>query len=76
MQAILDFFNQSHLTVQQKGNKISPFFFIEIANIKGVTTVVQHLLDYPLQGYKYYQLAVVVKESKALSYLRHKFWAS
>lgn len=76
MQAILEFFNQSHLTVQKKEDKNSPFFFIEIANLKGVTTVVQHLLEYPLQGNKYYQLAVVMKESKALSNLRHKFWAS
>lgn len=76
MQAILKFFNQSHLTVQRKGDTKSPFFFIEIANLKGVTSVVHHLLDYPLQGYKYYQLAVVMKESKALSNLRYKFWAS
>lgn len=73
MEAILKYFYQAHLKVQiKKGDK--PFYFIEIANIKGVTTVVQHLVDYPLQGHKYYQLAMVMKKSKTLSNLRHNFW--
>ena len=70
MQAILQYFGQSHLTVK-KG--INPLYFIEIANLKGVTTVIRNLVDNPLQGYKYYQLAMVLKESKALSHLRSKF---
>ena len=76
MEFILEFFNQSKLTIQHKINSKSPIYFIEIASLKGVTAVVQHLLNYPLQGHKYYQLAVIMKESKALSHLRYKFWAS
>lgn len=72
LQSILAFFGQSHLTVQVKKG-LSPFYFIEIANIKGVERVVQHLVNYPLQGHKYYQLAIVMKHSKALSHLRHHF---
>ena len=73
MHAILAFFSQSHLAVQIKSG-VRPFYFIEIANIKGVERVVQHLIDYPLQGHKFYQLAVVMENSKALSHLRHLFW--
>ena len=73
MQAILNYFGQGHLTVQVKKG-VDPFYFIEIANIKGVEAVVQYLVNNPLQGYKYYQLAIVMKESKALSHLRHHFW--
>jgi LAGLIDADG endonuclease len=79
MRAILDFFGQQHLTVQLKDGSDSsqhPFYFIEIANTKGVEKVVQHLVDNPLQGYKYYQLAIVMKESKAFSHLRHWFWTT
>jgi hypothetical protein len=72
MRAILDLFGQQHLTVQLKDGA-NPFYFIEIANTKGVAKVVQHLVDNPLQGYKYYQLAIVMKESKAFSHLRHHF---
>jgi hypothetical protein len=74
MQSILEYLGQTHLSVQHKKGYNLPFYFIEIANIKGVTAVVQHLLDHPLQGNKYYQLAIVMKETKSLSYLRHKFW--
>ena len=75
MQAILAFFGQSHLTVQIKysASGMNPFYFIEIANIKGVERVVNHLINYPLQGHKYYQLAVVMEHSKALSHVRHHF---
>jgi hypothetical protein len=77
MEAILGFYGQSHLKLQQRHKKgLNPFFFIEIANIKGVSNVVQHLVDCPLQGYKYYQLAMVMKDSKALSHLRLNFWNS
>lgn len=74
MQMILNHFGQSHLAIQHKGGNNSPIFFIEIANIRGVTAVVQHLVNCPLQGYKYYQLAIVMKGSQALSELRHHFW--
>jgi len=50
-----------------------PFYFIEIANAKGVETVLQHLLSHPLQGYKYHQLAIVIKRSERLSHLQHHF---
>jgi hypothetical protein len=73
MEAILLFFGQSHLTVHHKVNSARPIYFIQIANIKGVTTVVEHLLDYPLQGYKHYQLAIVIRHSKALSHFKHHF---
>jgi hypothetical protein len=74
MRAILDYFGQQHLTVQLKGDAVTnSFYFIEIANTKGVEKVVQHLVNNPLQGYKYYQLAIVMRESKALSHLRHHF---
>jgi hypothetical protein len=73
LRAILTFFDQDHLIVQvKKGNQ--PFYFIEIANIKGVNMVVNHLIKNSLQGYKYYQLAIVLKESKALLHLKHHFW--
>ena len=75
MQAILSFFSQSHLTVQTKKG-VNPFYLIEIANIKGVELVVRHLIQYPLQGHKYYQLAVVIRDSKALLHLRPFFWES
>lgn len=74
MRIILDFFNQSNLAIQRKEGNNYPFFFIEIASIRGVTAVIKHLLDYPLQGYKYYQLAIVMKRSQALLHLRHHFW--
>ena len=73
MQAILSYFGQDHLKVQIKKG-INPFYFIEIANFKGVEKVLQHLIENPLQGYKYYQLAIVMKDSKYLSHLRHNFW--
>lgn len=74
MQAILNYFGQSHLTVQiKKGVSPDPFYFIEIANIEGVGRVVHHLIHYPLQGHKYYQLAVVMDRTKALSHLRYHF---
>jgi hypothetical protein len=66
------YFGQSHLTVQVKKGA-SPFYFIEIANLKGVERVVKHLLDNPLQGHKYYQLAIVMKDSKSLSHLQQFF---
>jgi len=75
MQAILYFWGQEHLQVQVKKG-VNPFYFIEIANIKGVETVVKHLVQHPLQGYKYYQLAIVMKDSKVLSDLRHHFWTT
>jgi len=75
MQAILYFLGQGHLQVQVKKG-VNPFYFIELANIKGVETVVKHLVQHPLQGYKYYQLAIVMKDSKALSNLRHHFWTT
>jgi len=70
MSAILEFFGQTHLTIQEKKDL---FFFIEIANIRGVTKVVQYLLNHPLQGHKYYQLALLMKSTQSLSHLRHKF---
>lgn len=78
LRAILDYLGQQHLTVQLKGGvaNVNPFYFIEVANTKGVEKVVQHLVDNPLQGYKYYQLAVVMKESKAFSHLRYQFWTN
>lgn len=79
MRMILKYFNQSNLTIQAKvkNDKNSPFFFAltgEIASVRGVTAVIEHLLDCPLQGYKYYQLAIVMKRSQALLHLRHHFW--
>jgi LAGLIDADG endonuclease len=73
MRAILDFFSQPQLTVQVKKG-LNPLYFIEIGNVKGITKVVEHLIKYPLQGNKYYQLATVMKEPKALLYLRYHFW--
>ena len=70
MFAILKYFNLQHMTIQLKNH----IYSIEIANKKGVETVVKHIVDYPLQGYKYYQLAKVMKDSKSLSHLRGVFW--
>jgi hypothetical protein len=72
LRGILEFFDQKHLTVQIKAG-VQPFYFIEIANLKGVELVVRHLISNPLQGYKYHQLAIVMKETKSLSHLRHHF---
>lgn len=74
MNAILKTFYQEHLTVQVKSQLTKPFYFIEIANMRGVEVVVRHLMEYPLQGYKYHQLAKVIKVSKTLSHLRNVFW--
>ena len=81
MRWILDYFGKNKIKVQIKKRApgparggVNPFYFIEIENIKGVELVVRHLIAYPLMGHKYYQLAVVMESSKALSHLRHHFW--
>ena len=79
--AIRDFFGQTQLTVQLKrGHAVKrevrpfiPFYFLEMRNIKVMELVVNHCVNYPLLGHKYYQLAVVMQKSTALSHLRHHF---
>lgn len=74
--AILAFFGQSHLAIQvpRVPNNRMPIYQIEISNRIGIEKVVQHCLNHPLLGYKYYQLASVIKGSKNLSHLRHHFF--
>jgi len=72
MQAILDFFGQSHLTVLQRGT--IPTYYIEMYNGKAIEKMVNHLVSHPLLGHKYYQLCNVMENSKMLSHLRHHFW--
>ncbi|RCH89646.1 hypothetical protein CU097_003562 [Rhizopus azygosporus] len=73
VEAILAYFGQSHLKVQVPRVRINrmPIYQIEISNRIGVEKVVQHCLDNPLLGYKYYQLASAIEDSKNLSHLRH-----
>jgi hypothetical protein len=74
IQIIRDYFNQSQLTVQTKNSaNNNPIYFIEIANIKAIDSIVKHCIKYPLLGYKYYQLASVMKNSVALSHIRYNF---
>lgn len=75
VEAILAYFGQSHLTVQEPRVPFNrmPIYQIEISNRIGVEKVVQHCLDNPLLGYKYYQLASAIEDSKNLSHLRHSF---
>lgn len=73
LQAILSFFDQSHLAIHSKAKG---FYFIEIANIRGLTAVIEHLLVQPLQGQKYYQLAFKMQDSVALYPFRAHFWKS
>ena len=73
IEAIRNFFGQSQLTVQYKRG-IQPFYFLEIANIKAMQRIVTHCIEYPLLGYKYYQLATVINNTVALSNLKSHFW--
>lgn len=73
LEAIRDFFGQSQLTVQVKRGA-QPLYYLEMANIKAMSLVVNHCVTYPLLGHKYYQLATVMQKSVALSHLRHHFW--
>ncbi len=71
--AIRDFFGQSQLAVQHKQSKNGPFYFLEIANAKGIEAVINHCLSNPLLGYKYNQLALAISKSSRLAYMRHHF---
>ena len=71
--AIRDFFGQSQLTVQRKQSKNGPFYFLEIANAKGVETVVNHCLSNPLLGHKYNQLALAISKSSRLAHMQQYF---
>jgi hypothetical protein len=50
-----------------------PFYFIEVGNLAGVTSVVEHLLVVGLQGENYVQLAHRIKQSTRLQPLLGKF---
>ena len=73
LKAIRDFFGQSQLIVQVKKG-VEPFYFLVIANIKVINSVVNHCVNFPLLGYKHYQLATVIQKSLAVSHLRHYFF--
>lgn len=76
VEAILAYFGQSHLKVQVPRVRINrmSIYQIEISNRIGVEKVVQHCLDNPLLGYKYYQLASAIEDSNNLSHLRYSFF--
>lgn len=72
LEAILEYFNQSHLAIGVPDKKI--LYFIEIGNAVGVEKVVNHCLNYPILGYKYFQLSKAVFNSdRFASYCNH-FW--
>lgn len=72
--AILQQFKQQHLKVHASTLKSGkPFYFIEVANFAGVTSIIEHLLAVGLQGENYVQLAHRIKQSKRLQHLLGKF---
>ncbi len=72
--AILQLFKLQHLKVQSSMLKSGkPFYFIEVGNLAGVTSVVEHLLVVGLQGENYVQLAHRIKQSTRLQPLLGKF---
>ena len=72
LEAILEYFGQSHLSIQQPNKKI--LYLIEIANAVGVEKVVNHCLNYPLLGYKYFQLTQAVFNSDRFAPYCNHFW--
>ncbi len=74
IEAIRNFFNQNHLKVQIKKGTNMPLYLFEMYNQKGIETLVEHCLTYPLLGHKYFQLAQVIDKSIALAQLRKRFW--
>lgn len=69
--AILKYFKQDHLIVQKQKES---FYFVEIGNRLGIEIIVNHCINYPLLGYKYYQLATAIKKSNYFSSYSIHFW--
>jgi hypothetical protein len=65
IQAIRSFYEVDHLKISTKKEKISniPFYEISIGSAIGTGKVIDHCSKL-LQGYKYYQLAVFIQNSK------------
>jgi hypothetical protein len=73
MVAILTYYNQGHLMVQDKPLKSGkPFYEISIGSISGIEAVIRHCHP-TLQGYKFYQMAEFVRKSRRLNHLLDLF---
>jgi cytochrome c oxidase subunit 1 len=65
IEAIRNFYRVDHLKISNKKGKVSniPFYEISIGSASGTGKVINHCSKL-LQGYKYYQLALFIKNSK------------
>lgn len=66
IEAIRNYYSLQHLTILSKKGKISgfPLYEFSVGSAFGTGRVIDHCIPL-LQGYKYYQLALFVKNSKA-----------
>lgn len=66
IEAIRNYYSLHHLTILSKTGKISgfPLYEFSVGSAIGTGRVIDHCIPL-LQGYKYYQLALFVKNSKA-----------
>ena len=66
IEAIRNYYKLNHITISNKKGKISgfPFYEFSVGSAEGTKRVIDHCTPL-LQGYKYYQLAVFVNNSKA-----------
>lgn len=65
IESIREFYNVAHLSIGKTHNKVSgyPFYSLSVGSAIGAGRVIDHCKSL-LQGYKYYQLAVFVINSK------------
>lgn len=75
IQAIQRFYELDHIKVSSKIGKVSgyPFYEFSVGSVIGVSRVIVHCSKL-LQGYQYYQLAVLVQKSKAFQYIKKEFF--
>lgn len=66
IEAIRNYYSLNHLSIATKKGRVSgyPFYEFSVGSCKGTAKVIDHCTPL-LQGYKYYQLAVFVNNSKA-----------
>src|SRR5882757_2442642 len=66
--AIRSYYNLHHLKILHKRGKVSniPIYEFSVGSINGVEKIINHC-QFLLQGYKYYQLAIFVNNSKYFS---------
>ena len=65
IEAIRNFYGLQHLTIFNKTGKVSgyPMYEFSVGSAAGTGRVIDHCKNL-LQGYKYYQLAIFVMNSK------------